>query len=49
MIDSTAYENVSKILNSKKIRYEKLNELFDGILPRNVNEKEDAMLTFSLI
>ena len=39
MIDSTAYENVSKILNSKKIRYEKLNELFDGILPRNVNEK----------
>ena len=31
MFDNTAYENISKILNSKKIKYEKLNELFEGI------------------
>lgn len=39
MFDSLAYENVSKILNSKKIRYEKLNELFDGVLPKDINMK----------
>ena len=39
MFDNLAYENVSKILNSKKIRYEKLNELFDGVLPKDTNMK----------
>lgn len=40
MFDNTAYENISKILNSKKIKYEKLNELFEGILPKDINKKQ---------